>query len=165
MSQKEQHVLHLTFQFIVDQTLKTETINELWEKMQLLTSLTPVFTEKSERETLIGNNQMNSLWDNYEKLLKSEYLEVFYPPKPPKEDLSMYVLPGQTGFVHKWKPKKEIVDMYENREWDPWLLGQFFNPMFWIRDNRHFFSQSDERDFNQKMKNAFKKVADKIEEI
>ena len=133
MSQKSQHVLHLTFQFIVDQTLKTETINELWEKMQLLTSLTPVFTEKSERETLIGNNQMKSLWDNYEKLLKSEYLEVFYPKKTEQKiaEMSEQEIAEMYAKENLMKQKLELqtTEIYENRNWDPWLLGQFFNPM------------------------------------
>ena len=126
MSQKSQHVLFTAFQVIVDQALKTKTIHELWEKMELLTSLTQVFAKSPERETLIKNSQMKSLWDVYLKMLKSEYLDFFYVRHPDSLPLSASHQ-SEEEMVKIWKnfPKTP-----EGRNWDPWILGVFFNPMF-----------------------------------
>ena len=164
MSQKSQHVLFTAFQVILHQALDAKTIHELLEKMETLTAFMYVFTEESERKTLITNHQMKRLWDLYMERLKSEYLEIFYPKKTEleiaemseQEIAEMYA----TQKFKKFKLETQTTEIYENRQWDPWLLGQFFNPMFWIRDNRNFFSPSDGRDFNQYMENAFKTLAE-----
>ena len=199
MSQKSQHVLFTAFQVIVDQALKTKTIHELWEKMQLLTSLSQVFAKSPERKTLISNSQMKSLWDVYLKLLKSEYLDCFYPEKTEQEiaemlekkitDMDEQKIAKMCenarirGFrIHGSRiqeSEQEIAEMWKNfpkasrnrkwnrnrnryfvlgpkgRHWDPWILGVFFNPMFWFQDYRRFFDKTHCDEFNQYIKNVF----------
>ena len=151
MSQKSRRALLSAFQVVVDQALDAKTIHELWEKMELLTSLTHVFAKSPERETLIKNSKMKSLWDVYLKMLKSEYLDFFYVRHPKSPPLSASHQ-SEEEMVKIWKnfPKTP-----EGRNWDPWILGVFFNPMFWFQDYRRFFDKTHCDEFNQYIKNVF----------
>ena len=73
-----------------------------------------VFTEESERKTLISNSQMKSLWDKYQELLKSKYLEVFFPERTKQEIAKML------GKKITEMSEQEIAEMCEDEEEFGW---------------------------------------------
>ena len=129
---------------------------------------------------------MKSLWDKYQELLKSKYLEVFFPERTEQEiakmlgkkitEMSEQEIAEMCeqarirGFrIHGSRiqeSEQEMVEIWKNfpkasrnRSWDPWFLGMFFNPIFWFKDHKHFFNETHLDEFNQYMKNTFKNLA------